>query len=105
MAETHAQQPPETRPRRYIEIAVVLGVLIGVELALFYGRQYGLRRDVAIGGILVAALLKALLATAWFMHLKSDHPFYRQVFVSGVVLALLVFAAAMLIMLFGAPAS
>jgi caa(3)-type oxidase subunit IV len=104
MAETRVQEQPQTRPRRYIEIGVVLAVLIGIELALYYGRQFGLRRDVAIGGIITAAAFKAVLATTWFMDLKSDHAFYRQVFVGGVILALLVFAAAMLIMVFGAPA-
>lgn len=101
----HTEQHVDARPRRYVEIAVVLGALIAVELALFYGRDFGLRRDVATWGILLAAALKVVLATAWFMDLRTEHAFYRHVFVGGAVLGGVVFAAALLIMFFGAPPS
>jgi caa(3)-type oxidase subunit IV len=103
MAHVEEKAHTEITPRQYVQIAGVLAVLIAVELGLYYGTQFGLRRDIAIGGILLAAGLKAVLATAWFMHLRGDHRFYRQVFVSGAILALLVFAAALSIMLLGHP--
>jgi caa(3)-type oxidase subunit IV len=103
MAHVEERGHTEIAPRQYVQIAVVLGVLIAVELGLYYGTQVGLRRGIAIGGILLAAGVKAVLATAWFMHLRGDHRFYRQVFIGGAILALLVFAAALAILLLGHP--
>lgn len=89
--------------RRYVTVAVVLGGLIVAQLGLFYGREAGLQHRVALYGILGAAVLQAVIAGATFMHLRTGHRFYRQIFVGGAVLAVAVFAAAALILLVAVP--
>jgi len=99
--DTHTEAP--VSERSYVTVAIVLGALIAAQLGLYYGRDAGLQRDVALYGILGMALLQAVIASSMFMHLRSGHAFYRQIFVGGVILAILVFAAAMLILLVAVP--
>jgi cytochrome c oxidase subunit 4 len=76
-------------PREYVIVAVVLAVVTGMEVALFY-------LDFLPSGIVVAALLvlmaiKFALVVLWFMHLRFDSAIYKRLFVAGLALALSVF--------------
>jgi heme/copper-type cytochrome/quinol oxidase subunit 4 len=99
--DTRTEEP--VAERRYVTVAIVLAALIATQLGLFYGRDAGLRRDLALYGILGAAVLQVVVAGSLFMHLRTGHRYYRQIFVNGVVLALVVFAAAMFILLAARP--
>jgi cytochrome c oxidase subunit 4 len=72
-------------PAFYWAIGGILTVITAVEVAIFY--------IPALGGILVPALLtlsaaKFLLVVMFFMHLKFDSRIFSGVFVAGLVLAL-----------------
>lgn len=74
----------------YIKIALILGVITAAEVATFY---------VDIGKAMVPALVVMMIAkfsivAAYFMHLKFDSTLFTRVFVSGVVLAVGVYLAA-----------
>jgi cytochrome c oxidase subunit 4 len=74
----------------YIKIALILGVITAAEVATFY---------VDIGKAMVPALVVMMIAkfsivAAYFMHLKFDSTLFTRVFVSGVVLAVGVYIAA-----------
>jgi cytochrome c oxidase subunit 4 len=74
----------------YIKIALILGAITAAEVATFY---------VDIGKAMVPALIVMMIAkfsivAAYFMHLKFDSTLFTRVFVSGVVLAVGVYIAA-----------
>jgi cytochrome c oxidase subunit 4 len=76
-------------PRQYVFIAIVLAVITAAEVGIYYVE--------AIEGLLVPmlilfALLKFFLVASWFMHLRFDSKLFRRLFVTGLVLAGLVFA-------------
>jgi cytochrome c oxidase subunit 4 len=76
-------------PRQYVFIAVVLAVITAAEVAIYYVE--------AIEGLLVPmliafAFLKFFLVVSWFMHLRFDSKLFRRLFVTGLVLAGVVFA-------------
>ncbi|MGI9119431.1 MAG: cytochrome C oxidase subunit IV family protein [Acidimicrobiales bacterium] len=78
---------------RYVGIALILAVLTAAEVATFYFEEQ-------IGGLLVPALLimmvvKFFLVVAWFMHLRFDSNLFTRMFVSGLVLAVSVYIAAL----------
>lgn len=77
-------------PRQYVLIAVVLCVLTGIEVGMYY-----LEGDVS-DNLLIALLgvlgtLKFFLVAGWYMHMKVDLPFFRRLFVIGIVGAVIVY--------------
>ncbi len=82
-------------PAKYIWIAVVLAVITGIEVAVYYVDLPGK----ALVAILVGlASMKFSLVAAYFMHLKFDSRLLRRVFVTGIVLAVFVFSAGLFTM-------
>ena len=80
--------------RSYVRIAIVLAVLTAAEVATFYFEE-------ELGGLLAPSLIvmmivKFFLVAAWFMHLRFDNNLFTRVFVSGLVLAVGVYVAALL---------
>ena len=74
----------------YIKIAIILGAITAAEVATTY---------VDIGKVMVPALIIMMIAkfsivAAYFMHLKFDSNLFTRVFVSGIVLAVGVYIAA-----------
>src|SRR3954468_8736743 len=77
------------QPRQYVMIGVVLVVITGIEIAVSYAT--GLNTKVAILVLLVLAITKFVLVVSWYMHLKTDPHILRRWFITGIVLALIVF--------------
>jgi len=82
------------KPKDYIRIAVVLGILTGFEIALFY-LESAVGDDLP-GWVFPVALLslsaiKFLMVVAYFMHLRYEKPMLSRVFSIGAVLALSLF--------------
>ena len=69
----------------YVKVALVLAVLTGIEVALSYVEVGGQRGT--MGLLLAFAAMKFAIVVAYFMHLKFDHPWFRRLFVTGLVLA------------------
>lgn len=86
--EEHRHQHPTAG--QYVEIGVILAVVTAIEVALFYA---GLPRAVTVPSLLTLTVIKFALVVMWFMHLRYDHRLFSRVFVFGIALALVVFAA------------
>ncbi|HEX2038233.1 MAG TPA: cytochrome C oxidase subunit IV family protein [Acidimicrobiales bacterium] len=74
----------------YIRIALILAVLTGIEVGLYY-TDFG--EKLTNGMLLALAGGKFVLVVAYFMHLKFDSRLLRRLFASGFVLAVLVYVA------------
>ena len=75
-------------PHQYVTIGVVLAVVTGFEVAIYY---IDALRDILVPFLVVFALIKVFLVVTWFMHLKFDSRLFRRLFVTGLVLAFAVF--------------
>jgi cytochrome c oxidase subunit IV len=75
-------------PRDYVKVAIVLAVVTALEVGIYYVSSL---RSMLVPFLLAFAFIKFFLVVSWFMHLKFDSHLFRRLFVSGLVLALLVF--------------
>jgi cytochrome c oxidase subunit IV len=74
----------------YVRVFIVLVVLTAIEVGLSYAKA---NEHLIIGALLVFAALKFGTVVAYFMHLKFDHPWFRRLFIAGLVLAVGVYVA------------
>jgi cytochrome c oxidase subunit 4 len=98
--EDHTLVAPEAlghhpTPRQYVLIAVVLVVVTGIEIATSYIDTA--HTNLIIVALFLMAALKFFLVAAWYMHMKVDQPFFRRVFVVGMVGAGVVYGILLLI--------
>lgn len=90
----HADHPSEGQ---YWKIFFILFAVTAVEVALYYFELPGpVHVNNAALGIL--AIGKFVIVVAYFMHLKFDNRILRRLFVTGLVLAVLVYVAYLLTM-------
>ena len=91
MSENHINHPT---PKRYVQIAIILGVLTEIEIALYYTED--------LVGIFTAPLLiilavgKFVIVVGWFMHLRFESKMVNRFFTGGMILALILFAIVMI---------
>src|SRR3954452_1460689 len=93
--EVHADHGGHPSPRQYVLIAVVLVVLTGIEIAVSY-------IDTAHTNLIIIALFlmgaaKFFLVAGWYMHMKNDQPFFRRIFVVGMIGAGVVYGIVLLV--------
>ena len=90
----HAEHPTEAQ---YWKIFFILFAVTAVEVALYYFELPGPVHvnNAALG---VLAIAKFIVVVAYFMHLKFDNRILRRLFVTGIVLAVLVYVAYLLTM-------
>jgi caa(3)-type oxidase subunit IV len=79
-------------PREYVLIAVVLCILTAIEVGLYY-LEGDVNDNLLIAALVVLASAKFFLVAAWYMHMKVDAPFFRRIFVVGMVGATVVYGA------------
>ena len=69
-------------PWQYVVVAIVLAVITAVEIAVSY-----MEGDIPDGLIVVLLLammvVKFFLVASWFMHLRTDQPVFKRLFVVG----------------------
>ena len=70
-------------------------VLTAIEVALSY-LEGDVNDNLLIFILIVCAAAKFVLVCAWYMHMKQDAPFFRRVFTIGIVGAMIVYGAVML---------
>jgi cytochrome c oxidase subunit 4 len=87
-AEAHASKST------YWLIALVLGILTLLEVAVFY---VPLLHSVIVPMLLVLSSAKFALVAMFFMHLKFDKPILTTVFAGGLVVATAIILAMMLL--------
>lgn len=76
--------------KQYIAIALILGVLTAVEVAMFVFEE-SLPVSVNKIGLLVLMAVKFVIVGGYFMHLKFDSPVLWQLFAAGLILAIIVY--------------
>ncbi len=73
-------------PWQYVVVAVVLAVITAVEIAVSY-----MEGDIPDGLIVVLLLammvMKFFLVASWFMHLRTDQPVFKRLFIVGAIAA------------------
>lgn len=84
----------------YVQIAMLLGVITGIEIVLIY---LPFAKWLVVTGLVVLSAVKFLYVIFYFMHLKWDKAFCTVLFFIGMVLAGGTMWA--LLHLFGAEAS
>ena len=89
-AEEIHEEDHHPKPRQYVFIAVWLGLVTAVEVGISYVDAIS-RNFIFIPALLVLAVIKFAMVVLYFMHLKFDHRLFRRLFVTGIVLALIVF--------------
>jgi cytochrome c oxidase subunit 4 len=85
MNADHGEHHEHPSDLKYIKVALVLGVLTAIEVALSYVEVGGEKPTVAL--LLILAAVKFFIVVMYFMHLKFDHPWFRRLFVAGLALA------------------
>ena len=84
----------------YIQIAMILAVITGVEVVLIY---LPLAKGLVVGTLVTLSAVKFLFVIFYFMHLRWDKLFCTILFFIGLILA--GFTMFALLHLFGADAS
>ena len=79
-------------PTKYVGIAILLAVITGLEVGLYY---IHMPEWLLVVFLMVLAFLKFVMVAAFFMHLKFDSPMLRRVFITGIVLAAVVYTVAL----------
>ena len=87
--EHHADHASDTL---YIQIALGLAVLTGMEVAWPYIVDDG---PILMWPLLIVMAIKFVIIAAFFMHLKFDSKILTRVFYSGLLLAVGVYVAAL----------
>ncbi len=84
--ETH----PHTNRGTYWMIALILGIVTLLEVAVFY---VPVLHAVIVPVLLVLSAFKFTLVAAFFMHLKYDRPVLTMVFAGGLAVAIFIILA------------
>ncbi len=74
---------------KYVQIALILGVLTAAEVATYYVDLGPLEIPI----LLTLMVIKFTLVVMWFMHLKFDSPLFTRTFVAGLSMAVVVYVA------------
>ena len=90
-----AEEHSHPGPREYVLIAVVLVVLTAVEVATSY-LEGTVNSNLLIAALGIMAAVKFFLVAAWYMHMKQDSKMFRRLFLTGLILASIVYGILML---------
>ena len=91
MSENHIDHPT---PKKYVQIAIVLGILTAIEIALYYTEDIvGVFTDPIL---IILAVGKFIIVVGWFMHLRFENKTVNRFFTGGMILALVLFAIVMI---------
>ena len=93
-AEDHLEPGAHAHPSatEYLKIGAILVVVTSFEVALYY---VGFGKIALLVAMMPLSILKFTLVVLWFMHLRFDNRLFRQLFVGGLALAIVVFTVAM----------
>jgi cytochrome c oxidase subunit 4 len=92
-AATHGGGGGHATVKTYIQVAVALAIITGVEVATLY--VPGIPNSVLVISLLAMSAVKFYLVVGFFMHLKYDHPIMRALFVGPLVIAVAIILAVM----------
>jgi cytochrome c oxidase subunit 4 len=70
---------------KYVKIALILGVLTGLEVATYFWDSASTKTLVAV--LVPLMVIKFAMVAGYFMHLKFDSPMFTRMFVAGLAFA------------------
>jgi cytochrome c oxidase subunit IV len=83
-------------PLEYIKVALVLAVLTAIEVGIYYMKG---AKSVLVPALILLSIGKFALVGLFFMHLRFDTHLFRRLFILGIILALTVYAVALVTLL------
>jgi cytochrome c oxidase subunit 4 len=92
----HAAEHAHPGPVEYIKVAVVLAVLTGIEVGIYYLKG---AKSILVPALILLSIGKFAMVGLFFMHLRFDTHLFRRVFILGIILALTVYAVALVTLL------
>ena len=92
--EVHTDHGNHPSPRQYVLIAVVLVVLTAIEIAVSYIDTE--HTNLIIIALFAMGAAKFFLVAGWYMHMRLDQPFFRRIFVIGMIGAGIVYGIVIL---------
>ena len=93
--ENHNEHSSHPTDNTYIKIAVILGVITALEVAIFY---VGWIPDLVFFTILICmSVVKFAIVAMYYMHLKFDESIFLWLFGGGILLASCVIIALMVL--------
>lgn len=94
MADPHTAAHASGHASRvtYWTIALILGIVTVLEVAIFYVPAL---RAVVVPALLTLSAIKFTLVVLFFMHLKYDRPILAVLFAGGLVVAVVIIVALM----------
>jgi len=91
----HTEEHPN-HDRTYVKVALVLAGLTAIEMLTYFESIYPKSFERLIMPVLLVLMtVKFYLIAAYFMHLKWDKPVLRRVFLTGLVIAIVVYVIAL----------
>ena len=88
----HAPEHTHPSPTKYVGIAIFLAIITALEVALYY---ITMPEWLIVVLLLILATAKFAMVAGFFMHLKFDSPMLRRVFITGIILAGVVYFVAL----------
>jgi cytochrome c oxidase subunit 4 len=76
----------------YIKIAAILAVLTGLEVGASYWEPLEDNNSLLLAVLIPMMIVKFAIVALYFMHLKFDSRWFRWLLVTGIVLAVSVYA-------------
>ena len=92
-AATHGGGGGHATVKTYIQVAIALAIITGVEVATLY--VPGIPNVLLVSSLLVMSAIKFFLVVGFFMHLRYDHPILRALFVGPLIIAIAIIMAVM----------
>ena len=86
--DDHATGHAHPGDKQYVVVALILGLFTALEV-LTYFVDFG---DAAIPTLLILMVIKFAMVVLYFMHLRFDSPVFMRLFVTGLTLAISVYA-------------
>jgi cytochrome c oxidase subunit IV len=87
--EAHAEHKPDSY---YVMVALILAVITALETSTYWV-DFG---PLFMPALLIMMTIKFVMVVSLFMHLKFDNKIFSYLFYSGLILAILVYVAALL---------
>jgi cytochrome c oxidase subunit 4 len=78
---------------KYVGIAILLGIITALEVVLYY---IDMPEGLLVAFLMILAAMKFTLVASFFMHLKFDSPVLRRLFLTGIILAGVVYTVVLL---------
>ena len=92
--EQHSEEADHPTPLTYVKIAAILAIITAIEVAIFYVEAL---QSVIKPIFIILSGGKFALVAMFYMHLKFDNRLFSMLFVGGLILAMIVSSALMVL--------